>query len=679
MQLSFKPFEEMTPEDYANIGFMCGLEVHQQLLTKTKLFCRCPAGRYSTEYDAEILRHMRPTLSELGEYDGTALMEKKTRKNIFYRIHQDTVCTYEFDDTPPFFISDEALDITLEICLLLRLNIVGELHIARKQYLDGSIPTGFQRTGIVGVGGWIPYQDRKISIRQLSIEEDACREVSDIGHDRVLLTDRLGMPLVETVTEPDMRTPQESADVCRLIGKLCRSTGKVRTGYGAAREDVNVSVRGGTRCEIKGVPQIWRIPRLVYNEARRQWSLLQIREELKRRGVTPETFACTTHDVTRLLGKAQYEPVQAALAQAMRIKCVVLKGFASLLSTETQEQTTFAKEFSDRVRVIACLTQLPNIVHSDTAAEALAARDWKTLRKKTRAELKDALVLVWGDEADTQTACAEIAIRAREATLGVPNDTRQALKDGTTGFERVLPGAERMYPDTDLPPLEIRRERIDRIRLGLPMLIWDRELQLRKLAIPEDTLTPLAITPRVDLFGRLVYQLKVKPTLAAVILCQRFKAFRRAGLDPARLTDEDLCEVFQAHAEGRLAREGILMVLEYLLRHDVAPEPGISRVRQACARLRLSPASEGEVRAHLTRPLRALDDRQFPTRATKQRYLMGQLMRVFAGRIDGGRVARLLADESGLGAEVACAAGQKAAQDPPRGARSAVGWTQTGP
>lgn len=153
MPFAFKPFRKMTPEDYVGIGLRCGLEIHRQLFTRTKLFCRCPAGCYSSDYDAEILRHMRPTLSELGEYDGTALMEKKTRKNICYRIHRDTVCTYEFDDTPPFFIADDALDTALEVALLLRLNMVSELHIARKQYLDGSIPTGFQRTTILGVDG----------------------------------------------------------------------------------------------------------------------------------------------------------------------------------------------------------------------------------------------------------------------------------------------------------------------------------------------------------------------------------------------------------------------------------------------------------------------------------------------------------------------------------------------
>ncbi len=139
-------------------------------------------------------------------------------------------------------------------------NIIDELHIARKQYLDGSIPTGFQRTAIFGLNGKIPYNDREVEIVQMSIEEDSCREVSDIGHERVYLADRLGMPLIETVTEPAMRTPQEVAEVAWLCSKLVRSTNRVRRGMGAAREDVNVSVEGGTRIEIKGVPKISKIP-----------------------------------------------------------------------------------------------------------------------------------------------------------------------------------------------------------------------------------------------------------------------------------------------------------------------------------------------------------------------------------------------------------------------------------
>ncbi len=272
------------PLDYAAVGLICGLEVHQQLLTERKLFCHCPAGRYTRTHDGTVLRHMRPTLSELGVYDGTALMEFKTRKHIVYLLNRENTCTYEMDDTPPFPVNQQAVDVAIEQCLMLGCDIVDEVHIARKQYLDGSIPTGFQRTAIVGVNGRLPFRGRELSITQVSVEEDSCREVSDRGHLIVWRTDRLGMPLIETVTGPDLRTPEEAEEAILLVGRVCRSTGHVRVGMGASRQDVNVSVRGGRRVEIKGVPQAGWARRLVHGEAWRQVNLLRLRDELHRRG-----------------------------------------------------------------------------------------------------------------------------------------------------------------------------------------------------------------------------------------------------------------------------------------------------------------------------------------------------------------------------------------------------------
>ena len=147
---------------YARAADRLGVEIHQQLATEKKLFCRCPTRRFSKHHDAEVLRHMRPTLSEMGGYDGCALMEFKTKKDIVYLLNKESVCTYEMDDTPPFPINQKALDIAIEIALMLDCSVVDEMHIARKQYLDGSIPTGFQRTGIVGVNGTLPFGKRSI-------------------------------------------------------------------------------------------------------------------------------------------------------------------------------------------------------------------------------------------------------------------------------------------------------------------------------------------------------------------------------------------------------------------------------------------------------------------------------------------------------------------------------------
>lgn len=557
----FKPFKEMTEADYERVGFKSGLEIHQQLLTEKKLFCRCPARIYSDKYDAEILRHMRPTLSELGEYDGTALMEFKTKKNIIYRINRETVCTYEMDDTPPFLVNEQALDIAIAIGIMFDCKIVDEMHIARKQYLDGSIPTGFQRTSIIALDGKIPYKNRVINVVQISIEEDACREVSDIGHERIYLTDRLGMPLVETVTAPEMKTPFEVAEVAQLCRFNVRTTGLVRTGIGAAREDVNVSVTGGTRIEIKGVPKIKNIPLLTYNEAMRQWNLLRLREELKKRGITTDTFKATKHDITKLLKNPHYQPIVSAIQNGLKIKCVVLKGFCDLLHWQTQTNTYFSKEISDRVRVIACLTSIPNIIHSDSKGETLTSSEWQAIKKSINANDDDTVVIVWGDERDSNTAVEEIIIRAREATIGIPSETRQALRDGTNGFERILPGPQRMYPDTDLPPKKITEERIEKIKLNLPKPIWDLEKYYRSLGVPEDCIIPLAISKFKNLFNLCIEEWKLEPSFVAVALIQFRKRLKKEGFNLDFFDESVMEKIFTLIKEKKILKSAVLPLM----------------------------------------------------------------------------------------------------------------------
>ncbi|MDZ4182572.1 MAG: hypothetical protein U1B83_06830, partial [Candidatus Cloacimonadaceae bacterium] len=357
-RIGWIPLNEASPETYRRIGFKCGLEVHQQLKTKRKLFCRCTAGIYHDfdNYDAEIVRHMRPTLSELGEYDGTALMEFKTRKKIIYRIKNDSACTYEVDDTPPFPMNREALSHAMQIALLLKTKIVGELHITRKQYLDGSIPTGFQRTTILGIEGEFPISNKIIRVIQFSIEEDSCREVSDHRHTRVYYGDRLGMPLIETVTYPDMLTPQEAAEAAQHIRFIARSSAKVRTGIGAAREDVNVSVTGGTRVEIKGVAHIRWIPKLTHNEAFRQVALLEIMKDLRSKQMSD--WQLCSKDLKHEDWKQVPLP-QAAISEGWKLIGINLPGFRNILSFFTSPGRCFADEISDRLKVIACLEK-PN-------------------------------------------------------------------------------------------------------------------------------------------------------------------------------------------------------------------------------------------------------------------------------------------------------------------------------
>jgi len=514
-----------TPEDYAEIGLKVGLEIHQQLLTDRKLFCRCPAGCYTKEHDAEILRHMRPTLSEMGEYDGTALMEFKTRKQIIYLLKNESVCTYEMDDAPPFELNRQALDRSIAVSLLMGMKVVDEIHIARKQYLDGSIPTGFQRTAIIAIDGEVPFDGRTVRIRQLSIEEDSCREVSDVGHERTYRTDRLGMPLIETVTDPDMHTPEEAAAVGQVLRRLVRITGLVRTGSGKAREDVNVSITGGPRIEIKGVSSLKAIPRLVHNEALRQRSLLAIREMLQQRGVKAEDIVDRSVDVTNAVSGTGLNFMRDAIDAGVVVHAVPLPGFAGLLNAPTQPHTNFLKEISDRVRVIACLDNLPNLLCSTAEGPSLSSSEWEKVHRACEADPATPVILVWGDESDVETAVGEILIRVREATLGVPEETRQSLPDGTNGFERVLPGPNRMYPDTDLPPVVLDPDHIQRITASLPRPQWERLAWMREIGVGEDLARRLMIHSAFPLFeklyGRLTQDGGFSPTALASLLVDR--------------------------------------------------------------------------------------------------------------------------------------------------------------
>ncbi|MGM0565238.1 MAG: Glu-tRNA(Gln) amidotransferase subunit GatE [Bacteroidota bacterium] len=515
--------KEASQKDYDRIGFMSGLEVHQQLKTEEKTFCHCPAGIYHNheDFDAEVVRHMRPTLSELGEYDGTALMEFKTRKEITYRLKNETTCTYEVDDTPPFPLNRQALEIALDISLLSKLNIVGEVHITRKQYLDGSIPTGFQRTAIIGVEGMIQLKHKKVRLIQLSLEEDSCREVSDYRHQRVYNTDRLGIPLIETVTYPDMVNPDEVKEANDYIRFLNRSTGKVRTGIGTGRQDLNVSCRGGSRVEIKGVAHTRWLPELSHNEAFRQWSLLLLRDKLKKAVKDSESWHIEHRKLNFYDYGFNYQPIVDARDERHKIMAVNLPSFAGALSHFTQPGKAFANEIEDRLAVIACLER-PNMTHSESLEPVVDEPTWEKIRKALNARPEDAQLLFWGPQEDIDTALETIEERCKMAFEGIPNETRKSFPDGTTIFERVLPGADRMYPDTDSPPIPLTDEYIEERRKYIPEDIINRYEQLKKWNVPEDTYHFLFSKNLYPLLKE-IHDLGYNPVFAGTLLGHRLK------------------------------------------------------------------------------------------------------------------------------------------------------------
>ncbi|MBN1232639.1 MAG: Glu-tRNA(Gln) amidotransferase subunit GatE [Candidatus Coatesbacteria bacterium] len=618
--------------NYEKIGFQAGLEIHQQLLTDLKLFCHCPSYITNEKCDAEIVRHMRPTLSELGEYDGTALMEFKTKKRITYQLYHKYTCTYEMDDTPPFLLNQQALDIALEIAVLLGCSIVDEIHIIRKQYLDGSIPTGFQRTAIIGVEGSIPYRNKNIRIIQLGLEEDSCREVKDVGHDIVFKTDRLGIPLIETVTYPDMLTPKEAGEVAALIGDIVRVTQKVRRGIGSVRQDVNVSVNGGTRVEIKGVPRVGLIPELTHNEAIRQVNLLSIRDKLLSTGIN--SIAFQTFNIPPNLRKAN--GFKIFFKEDDSVKGIKLNGLKETLEKPTQPGLRFRDELSGRVKVIACLDRKPNIMtEADLRSYNITEDVIKQLKELMQISDRDGFVIIWGPKTDVETGINEIVIRCEELLKGIPRETRQALNNGNTDFERILPGPDRMYPDTDLPPTVISEERLNRIITNLPELPWARRKYLRDLRLPNHMVDLLVCSIWMPVFKKIVEELDINPILVGVVITEMLKNLKRKGYDTKNITSEMLFNIFASYKEKAFSKEAIpLILLEFCQKNltlkTVLDNLGIQIVSINLVKIIIKDILDNDTRNYKGDNRKKLD------------HLMGEVMQKVRGRIDGSIVYRLL-------------------------------------
>ncbi|MDP6423967.1 MAG: hypothetical protein QGG14_04450, partial [Planctomycetota bacterium] len=436
----------------------------------------------------------------------------------------------------------------------------------RKQYLDGSIPTGFQRTAMIGGGGTIPFRaselgsDRMLRIRQLTLEEDSCREVSDVGHRITFRTDRLGMPLIETVTEPDLLTPLDAARGNRLLAAIARSSGKVRRGPGAARQDVNVSIAGSRRVEIKGVPS-WRwIPRLTHNEAFRHLNLLRLRRELLARSVNAAHLAISAKglpwecsdlvvEASSIVRRSSFGPIWDAISRGDTICAVKLPGFGGLLEHPTQPGVTFAHEIEERVRVIACPTTRPFMI--GRADYGVDAATWRAVRSALRAGEGDAVVLLWGAPEDAATAAREVLLRAQDSLVGVPSETRQASAGGNTGFERILPGPERMYPDTDTPPLPIVDAWVDTI--DVVERPWERADRYVAAGVPAAAAEELATSPWAELFDDLSPSAPSTARRLAFAIIKRGHGLRaRLGAETASAA-ERLRPLVEATDAGRIS------------------------------------------------------------------------------------------------------------------------------
>lgn len=544
---------------YKKLGLKCGIEIHQQLEGK-KLFCNCPTKIRDDNPHFTIKRKLRASAGESGEIDVAALQEQLRDKTFIYQGYKDTNCLVETDSEPPHEINQEALQTTLQFCKLVKADVSPIILVMRKTVVDGSNTTGFQRTALISRGGKIDTSEGEVRIDNISLEEDACKIVSETINEKTYRLDRLGIPLIEIGTAPDIKSPNQCQEAAKKIGLLLRSLTGIKRGLGTIRQDVNVSIKHGSRIEIKGAQDLKQIPLLVELEVKRQSELLKIKEEL--RGLRLNEFKVFNLNI--LLQDCQSKLIIKTLEEDGKILGMKLHGFAGFIGRELQPNYRLGTEFSGRAKVIA---GVGGIFHSDELPNyGITDKEVKLIRKKLSCTANDAFILVANNQYIANIALKAVYERAGEVLQGIPKEVRKAHPDGNTSFMRPMPGAARMYPETDVPLIIPNLKGIQ-----LPELLEEKIKRYQeKLGLSADLATFITRSEKLSLFEELVKKYdEIKPAFIAETLTSTLLEIKRKyQLDVNQLNDNDLRKLFSYLAEDKIHKDIVLDVLIDIIKNQ---------------------------------------------------------------------------------------------------------------
>ena len=546
-----------------DVGVKVGLEIHQQLATNKKLFCNCiPID--TDEYSIKFQRKLRAAKSELGEYDPAALFEKSKSKSIVYYANPNSSCLVEQDEEPPHELDEDAKRISLIIASALKSEIFSEIYPMRKTVVDGSNTTGFQRTMLISQGGNFEVGGTKIEIQSICLEEDAAKNLGDKGIIRKFGLERLGIPLVEIATEPFEVEPQHIKKIALALGRILRSTKKVKRGLGSIRQDVNVSIKeGGVVIEVKGVQQLDQIEKVVEYEAKRQQGLLEISKELQKRNWIHDKEN-DRKDITELFTKCKSKIIQSAIKKQQKILAISFNNLGGMFGYAPYEGIRLGKEIAELVRFFG----IGGIFHSDELPNyGVEKTDIENLKDFLKINEKDAYLILAATEEKIHIVIDQIISRIEFIkNNGIPIDTRLATMNGETKFLRPRPGAARMYPETDIPPVIISNDELENAKKNIPKS-WDESLlELQKKYELNPQLSEQIFDSRyIELFEKIVGEIKINPTFVASILCSSITNLERSGLNSKLLKNEDIEKSFQLLDSGEIAKESIEIIFESIM------------------------------------------------------------------------------------------------------------------
>ncbi|HPR98062.1 MAG TPA: Glu-tRNA(Gln) amidotransferase subunit GatE [Methanomassiliicoccales archaeon] len=604
----------------------CGIEIHQQLNTN-KLFCSCPCDLIEEE-GATILRKLRPSQSELGEIDRAVLAQAARKMSFRYQSPRSRCCLVEADEEPPHDANVNAMQATLIVSEMMGCRAVDEVHFMRKIVIDGSNTGGFQRTALVAIDGDIEINGKKIAIQTVCLEEDAARKVETKGSEITYRLDRLGIPLIEVATGPDMHDPEEVREVAVRIGSILRATKMVKRGLGTIREDLNVSIPGGARVEIKGAQDLKLLPTYVEREIERQSGLLKIRDELVARGVTkvePDIIDCSD-----VLKGCRSKVISSALSKGGKVFGVALAGFEGLMKSPDSKL-----RLGSEMAQYAKTKGVAGIFHTDELpGYGITQEEVDALRDKLGLAPGKAFAICADERTKASSALKMAADRAYSALNGVPEETRDPLPDGGSAYSRPLPGAGRMYPETDVRPITIGVERLEAIRSSLPELPGAKAARFVKAyGIHEQQARQIVKEGYEDLFEDLAERYGMA-AIAARTFLNTLPELEKEGVDTSKIGDDEIVEAFASLSKGEFAKEALPAVLKELAKG--------SNVKKAVSSLGIGSMDQGDAANIIDAIIEERADFVREKGEGAVGPLMGVAMQELRGKVDGKKAADLL-------------------------------------
>ena len=619
--------------NYEELGLMMGLEIHQQLDSKTKLFCRCPNSLTDKKPEGRLQRRLRPTQSELGEIDRAAYEESQRNLQFIYETYNHHTCLVEADEEPPAPLNQEAVDISIILASLMNMKVVDEFHTMRKQVIDGSNTSGFQRTGILATDGYVETEYGNVTIETLGLEEDAARRIGQEDGKIIFRLDRLGIPLAEITTSPDMHHPLQVKAVAYQLGQILRST-RVKRGLGTIRQDLNISIKEGARIEVKGVQDLDLMPTIVENEVERQLNLIDIAKELDKRDAAVEE---EIHDVTSILENSESKVVQSTLSEEdSAVLAIILRGFDGLIGKEVQPGRRLGTEFSEHGKKMG----VKGLFHTDELpAYGITQEEVDEIKSELKLNENDAFILVSGNRNKAHNALNEVIKRAKQALIGVPEETRRAMDNGNTEYLRPLPTASRMYVETDIPTEIIDKERVEKIASDLPELpVVKKERIKESYSLSEDLADQLVQENNADLFEEVKKELpNMDSVKIASDIAYTIKDLRRDGLDISKLTKEVLVEIFSLVDNNVIAAAETEVVLKDAC-NDIRPEDSVKNNN-------LEKLSDEVIEEGIKQLVKENESMITERKMGAMGPLMGKAMAKFKGKADGKTVSNIIKNE----------------------------------